>query len=36
MVTCLPSGVVEWLTGKFQVHVKLEESNVQVTFGGNV
>ncbi|UIN46791.1 YfmQ family protein [Bacillus licheniformis] len=34
LVTCLPSGVVEWLTGKFQVHVKLEEANVKVTFGG--
>ncbi len=34
LVTCLPSGVVEWLTGKFQVHVKLEEANVTVTFGG--
>ncbi|MFN2748010.1 YfmQ family protein [Bacillus sp. z60-18] len=34
LVTCLPTGVVEWMTSKFQVHSKLDAAGCAVTIGG--
>ncbi|MBT2686684.1 hypothetical protein J7I93_00645 [Bacillus sp. ISL-47] len=33
VVTCLPTGTVNWLLRKFETHYKLNEENVTVTFG---
>ncbi|MGG3466862.1 YfmQ family protein [Neobacillus pocheonensis] len=35
LVTCLPTGPVEWLIRKFEIHSKLSDENVSVSFGGN-
>ncbi|KKB72519.1 MULTISPECIES: YfmQ family protein [Bacillus] len=34
VLTCLPSGVVEWISAKFEVHSKLSGENADVTIGG--
>ncbi|MEH7503837.1 YfmQ family protein [Neobacillus drentensis] len=34
LMTCLPTGPVEWLIRKFEIHSKLSETNVTVTIGG--
>lgn len=34
VLTCLPSGVVEWISAKFEVHSKLGGENADVTIGG--
>ncbi|KAA6447605.1 YfmQ family protein [Bacillus swezeyi] len=34
LVTCLPTGAVEWITSKFQVHLKLDAANATVAFDG--
>ncbi|HWO78256.1 MULTISPECIES: YfmQ family protein [Bacillus] len=34
VLTCLPSGVVEWISAKFEVHSKLSDENSTVTIGG--
>ncbi|WP_445487579.1 YfmQ family protein [Niallia sp. 03133] len=33
-MTCLPTGVVEWLIRKFEMHSKLSEANTTVTIAG--
>ncbi|WP_462412782.1 YfmQ family protein [Neobacillus sp. Marseille-QA0830] len=35
LITCLPTGVVEWIMGKFEVHSKLSEADVTITIDGN-
>lgn len=34
VMTCLPTGPVEWLIKKFEIHSKLNEPNVTVTIDG--
>lgn len=34
LMTCLPTGAVEWLISKFEIHSKLSDANVTVTIGG--
>ncbi len=34
LMTCLPTGPVEWLIRKFEIHSKLSETNVTVSIGG--
>ncbi|MBV7506755.1 YfmQ family protein [Bacillus sp. sid0103] len=34
LMTCLPTGPVEWLIKKFEVHSKLTETNCTVTMDG--
>ena len=34
VLTCLPSGVVEWISAKFEVHSKLSGENADVTISG--
>ncbi|MDN3019152.1 YfmQ family protein [Paenibacillus sp. BSR1-1] len=34
LMTCLPSGVVNWLMSKFQIHSKLSAADVTITFDG--
>ncbi|WP_026583124.1 YfmQ family protein [Bacillus sp. J33] len=34
VVTCLPTGTVNWLLRKFETHTKLNENEVTVTLGG--
>jgi hypothetical protein len=34
IVTCLPTGVVEWLISKYELHPKLSEETVTVTIDG--
>jgi hypothetical protein len=36
LMTCLPTGVVEWIDSKFKVHKKLNESDVTITFKGTL
>ncbi|MBI0579175.1 hypothetical protein IEC97_17530 [Neobacillus cucumis] len=36
LMTCLPTGPVEWLINKFQIHTKLTNMNVTVTFDGKL
>ncbi|MDR6999210.1 YfmQ family protein [Neobacillus niacini] len=33
LMTCLPTGPVEWLINKFETHTKLTDRNVTVTLG---
>jgi Uncharacterised protein from bacillus cereus group len=35
LMTCLPTGPVEWLIRKFEIHSKLSSENVTVTIDGN-
>jgi hypothetical protein len=34
LMTCLPTGAVEWLISKFEIHSKLSDANVSLTFDG--
>ncbi|WP_042455825.1 YfmQ family protein [Neobacillus dielmonensis] len=34
LITCMPTGVVEWITSKFEVHPKLNEADVTLTIEG--
>jgi hypothetical protein len=34
VVTCLPTGVVEWLISKFELHPKLNDRTVTITIDG--
>ncbi|WP_026568522.1 YfmQ family protein [Bacillus sp. UNC41MFS5] len=34
LVTCLPTGPVEWLIKKFEIHSKLNETDVTITIDG--
>lgn len=34
VLTCLPSGVVGWLLGKFEVHAKLNAENAVISLDG--
>ncbi|WML46743.1 YfmQ family protein [Neobacillus sp. PS3-34] len=34
LMTCLPTGVVEWLTSKFETHSKLNDALATVTLDG--
>lgn len=34
LMTCLPTGTVEWLLGKFEIHSNLNEDLVNVTING--
>lgn len=34
LMTCLPTGVVEWLLGKYKLHLKLSEVNTEVLYNG--
>ncbi|KKI92441.1 hypothetical protein WQ54_09565 [Bacillus sp. SA1-12] len=34
VVTCLPTGVVEWLISKFELHPTLHDTSVTVTIDG--
>jgi hypothetical protein len=34
LVTCLPTGVVEWLISKYELHSKLSDETVTVAFNG--
>ncbi|MFD0050087.1 YfmQ family protein [Actinomycetes bacterium NPDC127524] len=34
LISCLPSDAVKWLTGKFEIHSKLNDANTVVTFDG--
>jgi len=34
LVTCLPTGTVEWLTKKFETHSKLNVENITLTVNG--
>ena len=34
LMTCLPTGPVEWLIRKFEIHSKLSEPNVTITIDG--
>ncbi|MED4559411.1 YfmQ family protein [Bacillus subtilis] len=34
VLTCLPSGVIEWLLGKFAVHSKLNAEDAVISFDG--
>ncbi|MEY2194230.1 YfmQ family protein [Neobacillus sp. BF23-41] len=36
LMTCLPTGPVEWLIRKFEIHSKLSEPNVTVTIDGKL
>src|SRR3954454_13993664 len=36
LVTCLPTGPVEWLIRKFEIHSKLSETNATVTIDGKL
>lgn len=31
VLTCLPTGVIEWLLGKFEVHAKLSDENASLS-----
>lgn len=35
-MTCLPTGPVEWLISKFEIHSKLSDANVAVTIDGKL
>ena len=34
LVTCLPTGSVNWLIRKFEIHSKLNEENITLTING--
>ncbi|MEH7742673.1 YfmQ family protein [Bacillus subtilis] len=34
VLTCLPTGVIEWLLGKFEVHAKLSDENANLSLDG--
>jgi len=34
LMTCLPTGPVEWLIRKFEIHSKLNETDVTITING--
>ncbi|MEH7626786.1 YfmQ family protein [Bacillus subtilis] len=34
VLTCLPTGVIEWLLGKFEVHAKLSDENARLSLDG--
>lgn len=34
VLTCLPTGVIEWLLGKFEVHAKLSDENASLSLDG--
>ncbi|MBM7655413.1 YfmQ family protein [Neobacillus cucumis] len=34
LVTCLPTGPVEWLIKKFETHSKLSDDHITITFEG--
>lgn len=34
VLTCLPTGVIEWLLGKFEVHAKLSGENASLSLDG--
>jgi hypothetical protein len=34
LITCLPTGPVEWLIKKFETHSKLSEDQINLTIGG--
>ncbi|MCY8201885.1 YfmQ family protein [Bacillus subtilis] len=34
VLTCLPTGVIEWLLGKFEVHAKLNGENASLSLDG--
>jgi len=34
LMTCLPTGPVEWLIRKFEIHSKLNETDVTITIDG--
>ncbi|MED0588813.1 YfmQ family protein [Bacillus subtilis] len=34
VLTCLPTGVIEWLLGKFEVHAKLSDENASLFLDG--
>ncbi|OIK05663.1 YfmQ family protein [Bacillus sp. MUM 13] len=34
LISCLPSDAVKWITGKFEMHSKLNDANTVVTFEG--
>lgn len=34
LMTCLPTGTVEWLTSKFETHPKLKDTDVTMTIDG--
>jgi hypothetical protein len=34
LMTCLPTGVVDWIDSKFNVHKKLDESELTLTYKG--
>lgn len=34
LMTCLPTGVVEWLLGKYKLHLKLSEVNTEIVYNG--
>ncbi|MCM3092612.1 MULTISPECIES: YfmQ family protein [unclassified Cytobacillus] len=36
VITCLPTGTVNWLLSKFETHSKLKEEDVTVTFGDKI
>ena len=36
LMTCLPTGPVEWLIRKFEIHSKLSENNATVTIDGKL
>ncbi|MDA6161938.1 YfmQ family protein, partial [Escherichia coli] len=35
VLTCMPTGTVNWLIRKFETHSKLDEKEVSVTIGDN-
>ncbi|MDZ5473253.1 YfmQ family protein [Bacillus sp. 31A1R] len=36
LLTCLPTGTVNWLLGKFEVHSKLNEKDIRITVSERV
>ena len=34
VLTCLPTGVIEWLLSKFEVHAKLSDENASLSLDG--
>ena len=34
LMTCLPTGAVEWLLGKYKLHLKLSEVNTEIVYNG--
>lgn len=36
LMTCLPTGPVEWLISKFEIHSKLSETNAIITIEGKL